>query len=203
MSGSGTRRRIRWLRVIGVGVVVTFGVWLSGLTWFAGDIPRRAPQLAGDVDAIVVLTGGSGRLRVGLDLLQAGDGRMLFVSGVYRGVDVAELLRLSQAAPAELECCIALGYSADDTRGNAVETAQWMAERSFASLRLVTANYHMRRSLFEFTRAMPDATIIPHPVPSPNVHLADWWSWPGSARLIAVEYTKYLAAVARAGVFGF
>lgn len=191
------RKSVRWLRVIGVGAVVGVGVWVAGLVWFAADIPRQAPSVEGTVDAIVVLTGGSGRLRVGLDLLQAGDGRMLFISGVYRGVDVAELLRLSQAAPTELECCIALGYSADDTRGNADETALWMKDQDFHSLRLVTANYHMRRSLFEFTRAMPEYTIIPHPVPSPNVRLRAWWSWPGSARLIAAEYTKYLAAVVR------
>ena len=190
------------MRVIGAGAVVAVAVWGAGLVWFAADIPRQAPRVDGTVDAIVVLTGGSGRLRVGLDLLQAGDGRMLFISGVYRGVDVAELLRLSQAAPAELECCIALGYSADDTRGNADETARWMKEHDFDSLRLVTANYHMRRSLFEFTRAMPAYTIIPHPVPSPNVRLREWWSWPGSARLIAAEYTKYLAAMVRSRALG-
>ena len=36
-----------------------------------------------------------------------------------------ELLDLVQDSPRNLECCVALGYEADNTRGNALETAQW------------------------------------------------------------------------------
>ena len=48
--------------------------------------------------------------------------------------------------------------------GNAEETAAWMAEGDRTSLRLVTAAYHMPRSLALFRRLMPDTKILPHPV---------------------------------------
>lgn len=153
-------------------------------------------------DAIVVLTGGSDRLPAGFELLRAGEGRKLFISGVYRGVEVRELLALSRQAPGDLECCIALGYAADDTEGNAAETAVWMRAQGFRSLRLVTANYHMPRSLVEFRRALPEATIIPHPVAPRSVRLEGWWRWPGTASLIADEYNKFLLAWARARFAG-
>ncbi len=188
----------RWARTLAALAVV----WSAGLVWFASAIPRPpgADEPLARTDAIVVLTGGSGRLAAGLDLLAAGLAEKLFVSGVYDGVDVQELLRVSRQPPGELECCIALGYAADNTVGNALETADWMRGQSYRSLRLVTANYHMRRSLLEFRIAMPEAEVVPHAVDPPNVHVADWWRWPGTASLIIQEYNKYLVALLRYGL---
>nr|WP_255636291.1 YdcF family protein [Azospirillum sp. 412522] len=177
------------------GVLVLAVAWLAGLFWYAADVPRSSPSgtdAERPTDAIVVLTGGSHRLGTGLELLAAGRAKKLFVSGVYDGVDVQELLKLSRRSPTEMECCIALGYSADSTIGNAYETADWMRDQGFRSLRLVTANYHMRRSLLELSMAMPDVELVPHPVVAPTVHLDDWWMWPGTANLLVNEYNKLL-----------
>ena len=171
--------------------------WLGGLIWFATTVPQQVEDVATITDAIVVLTGGSERLDTGLSLLRQRLGAKLFVSGVYRGLDVNELLRLSRQKPDEVECCIVLGYAADNTQGNANETAAWIHNQGFHSLRLVTANYHMRRSLLEFHFAMPDVTIIPHPVFPDTVKQGQWWMWPGTAHLLASEYDKFLAAQIR------
>lgn len=185
---SSSRNLLRWLPL------VLAGAWLAGFFWYGADVPSQLSDQTTPTDAIVVLTGGSERLDTGLTLLRQKMGRKLFVSGVYRSIDVAELLRLSRQKPDEVECCIVLGHAADNTVGNAVETAAWMRAEGYHSLRLVTANYHMRRSLLEFRHAMPDATIIPHPVFPDKVKQGLWWLWPGTAHLIASEYTKYLAA---------
>ncbi len=180
------------------GIAGTCAVaWLAGLLWFATGLPSSVAEPERVTDAIVVLTGGSGRVHRGLQLLAEKRAKKLFISGVYRGVDVQELLRISQRSPSDLECCIALGYEADSTRGNARETASWMREQSLRSLRLVTAAYHMPRSLLEFRRVLPYAEIGPHPVFPEHVKQRDWWRWPGSASLIVSEYSKYLVALAR------
>lgn len=175
--------------------------WIGGLAWFASRIPTSVDDPESATDAIVVLTGGSERLDEGLALLAAKKGRKLFVSGVYRGVEVAALLHVARHAPANLECCIVLGHAADSTFGNASETAEWMAAENYHSLRLVTAAYHMPRSLLEFRHAMPDIAIIPHPV-FPTRVKEDWWAWPGTADLILGEYHKYLFALLRDGLAG-
>ncbi len=177
-------------------------VWLGGLIWFAQTIPHdpstvEASESLRFTDAIVVLTGGSERLHAGLDLLVAKRALKLFVSGVYHSVDVRELLRLAHQKPAEAECCIVLGYAADNTIGNAAETAAWMRAEHYNSLRLVTANYHMRRSLLEFHMAIPEVEVIPHPVVPPNVKVNDWWLWRRTTGLIVTEYNKYLLALSR------
>ncbi|MEK9662831.1 MAG: YdcF family protein [Alphaproteobacteria bacterium] len=168
--------------------------WIAGLFAFLRALPEHVDDTSTATDAIVVLTGGSLRLQTGLTLLQEGRAKRLFVSGVHRGVDVQQLLRLARQSPDAAECCISLGHEADDTAGNAAETSAWMAKHGYRSMRLVTAAYHMPRSLIEFHHAMPDVRIITHPVYPAQVKLDAWWRWPGTAGLIFDEYSKYLIA---------
>ncbi len=199
MFVQGHQSRIA-LRFVVPPVALLLVLWLSGLIWFAAMLPQQVADAKRKTDAIVVLTGGSGRLSQGLDLLAEKQGRKLFVSGVYRGLDVTQLLQSGQQSPDEFQCCVTLGYEADDTEGNATETAAWMEAEQFRSLRLVTANYHMPRSLIEFRLAMPDIEIVPHPVFPETFKQDDWWLWPGSAALLAREYSKYLIALVRTGL---
>lgn len=189
------RRRLFTLASLTLGLALV--ALIGGFVWFVGEMPTREETSERPSDAIVVLTGGSGRLTTGFELLAAGRAEKLFVSGVYQGVEVGELLRLARNAPQELACCIVLGYDADDTRGNAAETAAWMAEEGYVSLRLVTAGYHMPRSLLEFRRRLPDTEILPHPVFPEAFRQDDWWIWPRSLGLVVSEYVKYLAALLR------
>ncbi|MBL8831503.1 MAG: YdcF family protein [Rhodospirillales bacterium] len=188
------RRPFAW---VALALASAAAAYFGGLAWFAQTIPRQPAAEMPTTDAIVVLTGGPMRLREGLRLLAEGKGRKLLVSGVYRGVDVQELLRVARQEPESVECCVELGYAADSTLGNAAETAAWMAREGFASLRLVTANYHMRRSLLEFRRAMPGTDIVPHPVFPDAFRIDAWWRWPGTYALVQAEYHKYVVALLR------
>lgn len=185
------------MRNVGGLVALLLLVGLIGLWRFAAAIPSEVTSPDRTTDAIVVLTGGSLRVEGGLRLLADGKAKKLFISGVYRGVDVNELLHVSRQSPDSVACCVVLGHEADNTLGNARETAQWMASEGYHSLRLVTASYHMPRSMLEFTRAMPDIEIVPNPVFPEFLQAAPWWQSRRSAVLIASEYSKYLAAMVR------
>jgi uncharacterized SAM-binding protein YcdF (DUF218 family) len=175
-------------------VAVLALAWIGGLAWFAGLMPRDTEADPSATDAIIVLTGGSQRVENGLTLLAEGKAKKLFVSGVYRSTDVKALLRASNQQSKWLTCCIELGHEADNTHGNAAETAAWMKTENFHSLRLVTASYHMPRSLLEFSRAMPDIRIVPNPV-FPKAAQQPWWLHPHAAMLVVGEYMKYLFAL--------
>lgn len=190
------RRGSRAARKFLTLILLVLVAWTIGFIRFIDLIPRQIEQPEALTDAIVVLTGGVGRLGAGLGLLDKGQGKKLFVSGVYRGVDVAEILRAARQTPGNLECCVELGHDAIDTRSNADETSRWMAAEGYETLRLVTASYHMPRSLVEFHRTMSTATLIAHPVFPPSVHIEEWWRWPGTTALLVGEYHKYLVAVA-------
>lgn len=149
------------------------------------------------LDAVVVLTGGSERVTTGVNLLQQGLGKKLFISGVGHGVDRAKILAGQQLTAERQACCVTLGYLAGNTVGNAVETLIWLNQQNYHSFRLVTANYHMLRSLLEFRILDPSITIVPYPVAPPRVMVSAWWKRPGTARLLVVEYNKLLFTGAR------
>src|SRR6516164_821663 len=182
------------VRGLAITCAALFALWVAGFIWFAA--PPSPENETAPTDAIVVLTGGRLRLQSGMDLLRAGKGRKLFVSGVNQAVDLEELLGVSGNAD-WASCCTALGHDADNTLGNARETAQWMRQQGFSSLRLVTAWYHMPRSLLELDRAMPGIEIIAHPVFPDEVSQQHWWTSRGSVVLLASEYAKYLGALLR------
>jgi uncharacterized SAM-binding protein YcdF (DUF218 family) len=173
-------------------------LWLAGLVWFA--TPPSVDSRTAPTDAIVVLTGGSLRIQSGIELLREGKGRKLFVSGVHQQVEVDDVLRLSGNGAGWALCCVVLGHEADNTFGNAHETAKWMHAQGFHSLRLVTGWYHMPRSLLEFDRTMPEIEIVAHPVFPDQVKPEHWWAWRGTAFLLVNEYFKYLGALARPAI---
>ncbi len=194
------RQRVLVRRAVLAFAGFAFAAWLGGLAVFASSVPRTPSTNSDTTDAIVVLTGGSIRLEEGLELLTEGKARKLFVSGVHRGVHLDDLLRQAGVPPEHAPCCIELGYRAGHTEGNARETANWIAKEKLRSLRLVTANYHMPRSLLEFGAALPGIRIIPHPVFPKSVKIREWWRWPGTATLVLGEYNKYLVVAVRLGL---
>ena len=186
----------RLLRALGRLGLLALVLWLGGLALFVASSLSIRDDPSIPTDAIVVLTGGRLRLETGLQLFAAGTAKKLFVSGVNQRVDREELLRPLGPAAQRAACCIVLGHEADNTVGNARETATWMHEEGYRSLRLVTSWYHMQRSLLEFGRAMPQAWIIPHPVYAHHVDPQRWWNRHGAPLLVLGEYDKYLITLA-------
>ena len=172
---------------------------LIGFFWFVENLPEATAD-ASETDAIVVLTGGSERLSTGLALLDSGKARRLFVSGVNARVEVADLLKVARPASvtathvADLTSRIDVGHVAGDTFGNAAETADWMHANRFQTLRLVTADYHMRRALIEFRLAAPDLEILPNPVRPQSMEPGHWWRDRNARDVMLAEYGKYVVA---------
>ncbi len=180
------------------------GLWAYGFIGFVGDVAaqreRDVREYLESADAIVVLTGGSERVATGLGLLESGNGKKLFISGVGKKLSLEGILKSSTLPQNLRDCCIALGYKANSTAGNVDETRDWIAAEGFTSLRLVTANYHMPRSLFLFRANLPGIKIVPYPVAPDNVKLQEWWRHPGTVSLLATEYGKYLLARAKISI---
>lgn len=196
-AGDMLRRPLTLVRIAATILAAITLVWSAGLAWYATNLPREPVDETSHTDAIVVLTGGAERLDEGIALLRAGMAKTLFVSGVPPGVQLSDVVSAPESALADLACCVELGHHAPDTTGNAHETALWMAERSFTSLRLVTGSYHMPRSMMEFRLAMPNVRLVPHPVFPKHVKVEDWWRYRGTAGLIASEFAKFLWMMAR------
>lgn len=140
-------------------------LWGLGFGWFAVLLPQ--PLDGRTTDAIVVLTGGEGRLDRGLSLMQDGAAKRMLISGVDRTVKPHELAVRYNVPDRLFECCITLGREAIDTRSNGIETAQWLERRGYDTVRLITSDWHMRRAAFELRQALPrDIVLVYDAVPS-------------------------------------
>jgi uncharacterized SAM-binding protein YcdF (DUF218 family) len=195
LRGEVRRRRIRSvvakLIVLGVvALVLGFGVFL----WL---LPSEEVVLDRNADGIVVLTGGTSRVTDGLELLAAGRGKRLLITGVNPGTTTADIARQAPGYARLLACCVDLDYSAVNTLGNAVEARRWALDRGFHSLVIVTSAYHMPRALAEIAHQLPEATLVPYPVVSDRLRIEPWWSNSATTRLVLSEYFKYLFAQVR------
>lgn len=180
-------------RIITLLALLPLILWTAGFFGFVAKISARPDDETTPSEAIVVLTGGAARVETGIRLLKEEKAKKLFISGVNRLIDVKALTKSVDSLPEPLADRITLGHVACDTRQNAIETKQWLQAQDFRTLRLVTAAYHMPRSLTEFKEIIPDAVILPHPVFPDSFKLDEWWKYKGTASLIASEYTKFLA----------
>lgn len=133
--------------------------WAIGFLWFVVALPRPA-ETATVTDAVIVPTGGAGRIARGLEVLDKGLAEKMLVSGVDPEVKPGEFAAEFGVAPEEMACCVTLGFAAVDTRSNAAETAKWVAQNEVRSLRLVTTDWHMRRAAGELDRTLPDHVTV-------------------------------------------
>jgi len=153
-------------------------MWLGGFMAFMIYVWTLSPApVTKKADAIVVLTGGTNRINTGLDLLNEGAAKQLFISGVDTRVDEEKILDLWGKKKKDIPCCIALGYQAQNTEQNATEARDWIKEKKIKSVRLVTSGYHVPRALLEFNYAVPNVTIIVHPVDAGEKDTKKKWFW--------------------------
>jgi len=163
-------------------LATAFLIYAFGFLGFALTLPQ--PNTGQETDAVIVPTGGPGRIARGLDVVEEGLARELFVSGVDPEVKSKEFAAEFKVPNRLMKCCVTLGYLAVDTRSNAGEAAQWMQENEFSSVRLVTTDWHMARAASEFAEALPENTVIVRDAVKSTPDLAT----------LFLEYNKLIAA---------
>jgi uncharacterized SAM-binding protein YcdF (DUF218 family) len=194
----GLRRLVGALALLVAALVLAF---LIGFGSFAGHVARMTtPTDPAPADAIIVLTGGSARIDAGVELLSAGKGGRLLISGVNPMAGLDDLRRATGADAELFACCVDIDHAALDTIGNAAESAKWLNSNSFDSAIVVTNNYHMPRSLMEMRRAIDGLDLQPYPVVNTNLDRGGWITKPQAVRVLFTEYTKFLASLARGAV---
>lgn len=178
-------------------VILFAAIFAFGFIIFMGLMPR--PVLSSDVsaEAIVVVTGGSGRIATALALLDAGRAPQLFISGVGHDAKIEDVVREAGGMQREelMHCCITLGYQATNTYENGAEIASWLKENSVDDVILVSSNYHLPRARLELMMAAPGIKITPFVTDTATTRR--WWEKQWTTELVLGEYLKTLWALGR------
>jgi uncharacterized SAM-binding protein YcdF (DUF218 family) len=197
-SAPAPRGRLRAAVAVPLAFVAAI---LFGFVGFLSQLRNAETRPERQADGIVVLTGGASRVSDAMELLSAGYGKRLLISGVHPASTASDISRSVQESQTLFRCCVDLDRSAVSTRGNASETRRWVHERGFKSLIVVTSNYHMPRAIVEMSHAMPDIALIPYAVVGERWRDEPWWESGATFRLVLSEYVKYIAAGLRVHLF--
>lgn len=183
-------------------ILIILMIWTVGLIAFASRVARSTPaEEPQPAEGVVALTGPSAaRISAAMKLLEEGKATRLLVSGVNRKTSRADVQALAKAPKRLYDCCVDLGWSAVDTIGNARETAAWARAYRFRRLIVVTADYHMPRSVLELKGALPNARVQAYPVATDELDARRWWRSGSGARRMIVEYCKYLVILTREAI---
>lgn len=175
-----------------VALTTVIGCFGLGFLWFATRVALSTPPDDARADGIVVLTGGRDRVQGAVDLLEAGRGKRLLISGVHPHTRAEDIRRATIGAAGLFGCCVDLGHRAETTVGNAREAADWARAHRFDSLIVVTSAYHMPRSMVELDRVLPGVHKVAWPVKRPDLNIETWFLHPQTAKLLMHEYVKYI-----------
>jgi uncharacterized SAM-binding protein YcdF (DUF218 family) len=191
---SPLRHLMRGAGLLALAILAVLG---GGFVWFVSHVPATEVTLNRNADGIVVMTGGASRVSDAIELLAAGHGKRLLISGVNPTTSSAEIARKNPRYERLVTCCVDLDHSAVNTVGNAIETRRWARDRGFTSLIVVTSAYHMPRTMAELELQMPDVALVPFPVVTEKLRNEPWWASGPTARLILSEYAKFVVAQLR------
>ena len=173
------------VKVLGFFIII----WCLGFLLFIDAIPKEKKE--GDyAEAAVVLTGGSKRIEEGVYLLNEQYVGKLFITGVNNKQTLPVLKEIYDFDVADI------GTNATSTRGNAIEAREWIEQNNVTTILLVTANYHMPRSMLEFRSRISGVKITPHPVFPEKFYVDRWWFDKHTAFLVVSEYNKFMYALA-------
>ncbi len=189
------RRRILWLAVLAVAVVVAavHPLWLAAL----GDFLVRA-EAPVPADAVLVLGGDSYGHRVlkGGELVRQGYAPRVFVSGGpgYYGVLESELaiafaVRHGYPQPA----FVPLTQRSLSTRDEARNILPELRRQGVRRLLLVTSDYHTRRAGAIFRGVAPDLAITVVASRDEVFTPGGWWRTREGRKTVYYEVTKTIA----------
>ncbi len=167
--------------IVRVGSLLVI-LYALGFLIFGVTLAKPAAETVAPTDAIVVITGGKGRIEHAVDMLAKRKGKRLLIAGADPAVTKDDLVRRLKGRRQLMRCCVDLGSESVDTRSNAEEARRWLEKKHYRSARLITSDWHMRRAAYEFDRQLDGKVRIVEDAVT---------SEPNFMTLFA-EYNKYL-----------
>ena len=165
-------------------IIFIFILFISYIISFINFISNLNKENAANIQSktIVVITGNAGRLKAAENLMKLNSEARLLISGVAKGVKYSEIIKNKSIDPKTVD----LGYNAESTLGNAIETKVWVSNNNLKDFILITDDWHMKRALLLFKNSMPDINIYPYELKSNFKVLKE--------HLLFEEHLKYLIA---------
>ena len=127
---------------------------------FFKKIDYREVVFNNDSDGIAVLTGGKGRISLGLNLFSENTNLQLIISGVDKQVSIDTIVPVDLKNRAN----ITIDKVSESTIQNAKVVSKWTTKHKLQKITIITSYYHMPRSMFLMQSLAPGVNFYPYPV---------------------------------------
>ena len=193
-------------------IIISFLIYFfNGLFNYQERILSLTEYSSKKASNIVILTGGSNRIKDGLKIIENFDNSViknikLLISGTGKGFttsNVNKLLPKNVYLNKFVKCCVKLDNKSENTYHNAIETFKWAKKNNIKTFILITSNYHMPRAALEFKSRMPNFEIITHPITPKKHDISNWMHSFETFSLIFIEYSKFLIAISKIKILNF
>ena len=143
-----------------------------------------------DSDGIAVLTGGKGRINLGLKLFSENKKLKLIISGVDKQVSVNSII------PNDLKniANMTIDKESESTYQNAKVVNKWAIKNKLRNITIITSYYHMPRSMFLMQSLAPNINLYSYPVKKIFVNKSSIKENIFYYFFLTEEYIKYLVS---------
>ena len=133
---------------------------IYGFIIFLKNIEYKKVNFDNQTDGIAVLTGGKGRINLGLELFIKRKNLKLIISGVDKKVSDKSII------PNDLEdnSNITIDKDSENTYQNAKIINKWTSKYKLQNITIITSYYHMPRSMMLMQSLMPNINFYSFPV---------------------------------------
>lgn len=165
--------------------VVAVGIMFIDFTYKTFSYRQSSQK----TDAIVVLTGGKGRVTEGVRLYRERAARYLIIVGADPAVRKSDIYQPRHGDPSSDG--VILEKNSRNTLENAIYGRDVIIRHDIRSILLITSRYHLKRATILMRNALPgNCSIYPYPVDTTNLK-ETWWNHSRSFSLLFSEFYKY------------
>ena len=194
------RSILKTICIVLISSILTY--FLIGLVEYKEKILSTIKYISKKSSDIVILTGGTNRIKDGLKIINKFEKTSTFnskilVSGTGKGFTKMSLAKNIDFDFNLIECCIELDSISTNTYSNAFETLKWVKKNNISEFILTTSNYHMPRAFLEFKYRMPNLKIFTYPITPKKHNINNWLGSFQTFSLVLSEYCKFLIAKLR------
>ena len=194
-----------YIKKIPLIIISIFILWFIGLFNYKEKIVTLRKSSFVQATNIVILTGGSNRIKGGLKIINSFNKSdlnniKLLISGTGKGftkLSVNKMLSKKNDFHSFIKCCVELDSKSKNTYSNAIQTKKWVDKNNINQFILITSNYHMPRALLELREQIPSIKIFEYPINPTKHEIKNWIYSFETFFLVFVEYSKYQLAKIR------
>ena len=163
---------------------------IYGFVIFLKKIYYKQVSFNYKTDGIAVLTGGKGRINLGLELFNKNRNLRLIISGVDKKVSNKSII------PNDLnnKSSITIDKDSESTYQNARIINEWASKYKLKNVTIITSYYHMPRSMMLIQLLTPNINFYAYPVEKKISHKVSSRENILYYFFLTEEYIKYLVS---------